>query len=317
MAIFISDISACEYWFGDQPTIRTARPLACVPGFSAACHAVGSAPWEELERLGFCSDGCGPLHVDVPMRRMTARNNALKTHVWSTPPAGTFVRLSDDVYVEAPIASLVRCSRLLTDGELAKYLYQALGAFRVCRGRTVDAPPLTTMEDALRYLAGAGSVRGACRLRELLAYVAPGAASVRECEVGVLLCLPARLGGRGLPLPKLNHRIESRVSALGIVRYADFCWVLVRLILEYDSREFHADAEKIGLDSARRAQLQLEGYEVVTLTNYQLKRRAEFEDVVRKLQRELGVKAQTSRFTDFAEREARLRRSVLGIDWLG
>ena len=101
-----------------------------------------------------------------------------------------------------------------------------------------------------------------------------------------------------------------------IVRYADFFWAVARLILEYDSDEFHVGVEKIGLDSARRTQLQVEGYHVVTLTNYQLKHRAPYEDVLSELTRLLGIPAPTTLVPDFAEREAKLRREVLGLDWI-
>lgn len=88
-------------------------------------------------------------------------------------------------------------------------------------------------------------------------------------ESGSLLTLPARWGGKGLPVPEANAEITLAPSTSrrcvtadpasaemvirnGTKRYADYLWRAWKLILEYDSDEFHASREKLGADSARR-----------------------------------------------------------------
>lgn len=316
MATFICDISAIKYWFGDRDPRRSLHLLAEVPSFSHAVASWRELPFEQLGALGICLERGEFLHLAVPEQRMMRRTKCIVTHLRACPPPGTFIRMSQDVYMESPASALMRCGSALSDGELAKLLYQLVGSFCLNGGRNIPCAPLMTMADVHRFLAGAAGVHGAKRLRGLLPYVAPGAASVRECEVSVLLFLPPRMGGRGLPIPLLNHRIESQSAMLDVIRFADYLWKAYKLILEYDSDEFHVGADKIGMDAARRTQLQMEGYEVVTLTNYQLKRKAEFEDVIGRLMQAMGLKPRIGRIADFADRESRLRREVLGIDWL-
>lgn len=317
MATFICDISAFEYWFGERTSVRPPRALAAVGSFQHASSSWRDLPINQLGKLGLLSVPDKPLHLAVPEPRKMCHTRGLVTHLRNNPPPGTFVRLSRDVYIESPLAALIRLDRKsLTDGELVKRLYQLVAAFYLCDGKTVACEPLASMEDIHRFLAGATGMRGIKRVRALLPFVAPGAASMRECEVVTLLTLPPSIGGRGLPVPVLNHRIEPCRSAADIVRYADFFWAVARLILEYDSDKFHTGAEKIGLDALRRTQLQVEGYRVVTLTNYQLKHKAAYEDVLSELTRALGISAPATTVLDFDEREAKLRREVLGFDWI-
>lgn len=316
MATFICDISAIKYWFGDREPWPLPSLLAEVPSFSKPVASWRDLPMDQLGSLGISLEVGERLHLAVPEQRMMRHTKRIATHLRANPPPGTFIRLSRDVYMESPVSALMRCGSAFSDGELAKLLYQLVGPFCLSGGRTVSCEPLMTMADIYKFFAGASGAHGVKRLRSLLPYIAPGAASMRECEVGVLLFLPPRMGGRGLPVPLLNHRVAPQVAALDITRFADYLWKVYKLILEYDSDEFHVGADKIGMDAARRTQLQVEGYEVVTLTNYQLKRKAEFEDVVGRLMQAMGLKPKTGLIPDFSARESQLRREVLGIDWL-
>lgn len=99
-----------------------------------------------------------------------------------------------------------------------------------------------------------------------------------------------------------------------IKRYADFLWRTWKLILEYDSDEFHASREKLGADSVRRAELQRAGYTVVTLTNRQLSNVDEFSIVVDALLKKMGKQHRAARLENYGKTERELRRQVFSYD---
>lgn len=317
MAIFLSDKTAYDYWLGEVTAPRISRPLLHVPAFRETRASEFAMLSEQLFEMGIEPSPEEPLHLAVPEPRLLYRSKLVRTHLLRVPPPGSFVRVHDDVFIEAPTLALLRTAASRSRGALLKDLLRTLGAFCTCGGETVGCAPLATTGDVHRYLMGARGMRGVRSLMRLLPYALEGAASIRECEVAALLCAPVEMGGRGLPLPVLNHRIVPRASALETVRFADFCWLLFHLILEYDSNRFHTGAQKIGEDAARRTQLQREGFTVVTLTDHQVVRRDEFEDVVATLLDCMGMRSPTDGVEGFATREAQLRREVLGFDWLG
>ena len=161
-------------------------------------------------------------------------------------------------------------------------------------------------------------MRGVKQVRTLLRYAVASTASPAEARVAALLSLPACWGGYGLPSPEANARIEVRRGGEAVaVRYADLLWRAYKLVLEYDSDAFHVGAEKIGLDSDRRAELQKEGYTVVTLTNLQLKQRDKLDDVVRVLCRAMGRSFAPEKVDGFDERTSLLRTQIRQVRVLG
>lgn len=176
-------------------------------------------------------------------------------------------------------------------------------------------------------------------MRSALAYAVAETASPAEARIAALITLPTRWGGRGLPIPESNAEIvlatpgapgthtemrsaetkkvqEQTDAADGntIKRYADFLWRTWKLILEYDSDEFHASREKLGADSIRRAELQRAGYTVVTLTNRQLSNVDEFSIVVDALLKKMGKQHRAARLENYGKTERELRRQVFSYD---
>lgn len=174
------------------------------------------------------------------------------------------------------------------------------------------------------------------KARRALTYAVAETASPAEAKVAALLTLPARWGGKGLPLPEANAEIvltapgthattkaantdptqkrTTKENGNQIKRYADYLWKAWKLILEYESDAFHASSEKLGADSARRAELQREGYTVVTLTNRQLSNTEEFSIVVDTLLKKMGRPDKTAQVENYDTTESELRRQVFSYD---
>lgn len=302
-AVFLGGATALRYWFGDRNAVRACRPLEVVPGYFEARPTKGGIPWTRLERLGIS----GNIHLDVPELSRRCRIAGVSAHVLAAPPPFTFVKLAKDVYIESPVAAIVRSSSLLSRGERMLLINQALGCYAVQLGTLIRRSPLATIEDFERFVRASAGLRGVEQVRLLLRYAVACTASPAEARVAALLTLPTCWGGYGLPRPEANARIEVR-RADGTVapRYADLLWRARRLVLEYDSDAFHVGAEKIGMDSTRRAELQKEGYTVVTLTNLQLRERGGIENVVRALCKALGRPASFENVAGFSEKTSLL-----------
>lgn len=71
----------------------------------------------------------------------------------------------------------------------------------------------------------------------------------------------------GVPLPKVNHRIE----AAGRTFIADFCWPELRLIVEAQSWRWHGGRSAAESDADRAQLLAMAGWIVVEFTRAQIK----------------------------------------------
>ncbi len=308
MPIFVTDISAFRLWFCDQPVIRIPRPLTHAPEFLDATARAADLPHKQLASLGIS----GQIHLAVPPGYPRNSAHAIAVHVLTRPVPGTFTRLTRDVYATSPITTLTCVANRLPAGTLAVLLNQLLGTYGIRNGRLVERKPLATRAELQRHIDVATGSHGVRAVRNLLPYVLENTASPAEAQAAALLFLPPRLGGRGLPLAQANFPIEVMNTGGGstAMRYADFCWKDKRVVLEYDSDEYHAGVAKLSQDSARRAQLQAAGYTVITLTNHQLHDAAEFEHVVSTLRRLLRRRSKTAGVDGFAVKEAELRAAI-------
>lgn len=203
MKAFLVDISAFQIWFCDQGVIRTSNPLELVKDYRFATSSRAELPLEQNGRLGLR----GQIHVAVPNHVRRHHQAGITAHVISSPTPYSFVRLSKDVYVESPEATLVRMASHLNRGELAVMINQLLSCYRICKGAIVKARPLSTKTQLLEQLDRFKGKRGAKKARRALTYAVAETASPAEAKVAALLTLPARWGGKGLPLPEANAEI--------------------------------------------------------------------------------------------------------------
>ncbi|MES0833186.1 hypothetical protein [Nocardiopsis tropica] len=189
------------------------------------------------------------LHVSVPPGVSTA-GAPVVAHREVLPPADTTVvegvrittpaRTAADVAARAP-SVFVATARL--DGFLS-------------RGLVTD----DEMARAARAPRAQPRLR---RLRSALSYSSALSQSPAESWARVLL-LEA-----GLPPPVPRCPIAT---AEGLF-HADLGWPSLGVALEYDSLEFHSSRESLARDRARYAAMRAEGWEVVSVGVYDLRRR--------------------------------------------
>ena len=136
----------------------------------------------------------------------------------------------------------------------------------------------------------------------------------------MLLCLPTRYGGGGLPKPVLNMPIDvspqTNITWRNDLRWTDIGWKDARLGVEYDSNEFHSGSEKIAKDAERRILLMAAGYEIIVVTNDQFKRLREIQRVIAVIYRLLGLR-QRCRTEGYLLKQQNLHRDILELSFRG
>lgn len=122
--------------------------------------------------------------------------------------------------------------------------------------------------------------RGTGVLREIVAIRLGHPALMSELETRFYQALRQS----GLPLPVPQHPVMTRAGR----RFIDFAYIGPRLAIETDGWGWHGTREDFERDSARRNELELLGWRVLTVTHRML--RIDAEDVAFQIGRGLGLR---------------------------
>lgn len=174
-----------------------------------------------------------------------------------------------------PVENLYPWEQELSLVKVAQIAMELCGTYRLPANPEEETsygrPRLTTVDAIKTFLAaipGSNGYKhtGAPRnLAKVLNWVMERSRSPRETALALMLTLPLELGGYGLPQPALNQSLEE-ASVLDV--QPDLLWKDARLVVEYDSSEFHADAgaDKVDSDIVRANRLRAAGYTVLEVT---------------------------------------------------
>lgn len=283
MGIVLCGASAVDCWRGSDPrTLPSALVMRAnrADGVLREC-APSKAELSELVALGVVTgrDGFerGLLVASPDARRGLPRG---MFRIWGGGlPAGALCSMSEGLAVCSPEFCLMQLATELGEVRSVQLGFELAGSyssFPAAEGGMCSREPLSSVRSMTRFLDYAGSSRGGASARAALRYVADGAASPMEAILVMLLCLPLRLGGYGIPLPVLNQRIDlggegarSEDARLLSGRHSlvpDLWWEGARLDVEYDSNAFHTGPDQIARDARRRAALTSMGIDCVTVT---------------------------------------------------
>lgn len=199
--------------------------------------------------------------------------------------------------VEVAAAATVLCSAYVLDADAG------------IQGRSLITTPERIASACCRH----ADVFGCAAVRKVQGWITPNAASPREAALALVLSLPCRLGGYGLPRPSLNVplRLHERVSGAAASSYyvADLCWPDSRLVVEYDSDAFHLTSDQQYRDAVKRMVLEGMRYRVLTVTRQQLNDPWEMDKVARIVAPVLGRQFRI-RCRDFRAKQLELWRAV-------
>jgi len=214
---------------------------------------------------------------------------------------------------EYPLAKLIALGlELCGSYSLAGYANAALKK-KESEQTMYNLSKLTNTKKLKVFVARMTGWPGYSQATKALQYIADNSASPMETILFLLLTLPYRHGGYGLPIPELNGCIypEKGVKRFSGRRFyrGDLLWRKAGIVAEYNSDLEHASPERIARDAIRRSDLLLCGILEVTVTKKQIKNEELFEKIARQIAARTGKEL---RYKEPGFSEARCElRSVL------
>ena len=307
-AIILSHESAYSFW------MRTDESFGNVPSRQKAVLEPSSARdlKHSLAELKYDPRVFGRLHLLTSNRGVASSKGNIWYHCCSVElPPSAYLRISDNVYVCAPWFCLAQLARTCSKAQLILRITDLCGIYAI-HPETGALPrrshKIATVEVLRTQLLAHREIQGAKAVLDALPYAAQDSRSPRESVTTLMLCLPYRYGGFGLPRPKLNEDIvpKSRAALMGQDWFeGDLCWPNAKIIIEYAGREYHQDNER---DNRRRNDLEVLGWQVFFVFDSTLRNEQEFEKLARKIAIKLGHRVQIP--AGWHERHLQLRSEL-------
>lgn len=305
MTVYLSHISALEFWAGSRigSDILAQRKLGkLTPSWSRRASLPDEHPLtaSEIQR---CSDQIDtplskPVHSLVCRPESRTRWRGAICHVNSKPlPRGSLIRVSDKIFISSPELCFVQMATELPLSELIKLGCELGGTYGIPTIGHIDYSlkhSYTTFIHLERFLKQANILPGSVKARKAFAHIVFNSASPMETLLVMLLCLPLRMGGYGLPKPYMNRRIVPQ-NRSGFVSnttcyYCDLLWPDAAVALEYDSFEFHGTCQAHADDAKRRTELFARNIVVISVTGRTVRNLLELDTVARTLAKRLHVR---------------------------
>lgn len=301
MSILLSNISAMEFW----RYAAHARRMPPASAWRVLNKPLGRPSCGEVASLAeggfpFLSK---PVHLLVESKIARCRCCGVRCHV---APSDFFwrhvVRLAKGIYVVPPATCFFELSSALPLPNAVETGFELCGQYACAIGgfdKLAKRPPLADVDDLRRAFERLGSTRGVGAARQAARFVRNGSRSPMETVTVVLLCLPVKLGGYGLPFPLMNAAVTISAKDRAFVKKSyyecDLYWPEAKFAIEYDSNLHHTGATRIAEDASRRTDLAYLGIEVATLTQQQVCDLREMDRVARLLAKRLGRRLRMER----------------------
>lgn len=249
-------------------------------------------------------------------------------------PPGSFCRMADGTLLTSPELTFLQLARLLDDVWLVTYGYELCGYYARGEEGFCSCPALTSVARIGRYLdrlervraeRGQGMPPGIRRARRVLGWVLDGAASPEEAIASMVLTLPRKRGGFGLPPGRLNRAVplSTEVARLfGIDSFVcDASWEGRRVAFEYQGWQ-HKIRSRQTVDLRKGNVLMSDDWTLVQANRAILSSQELMEEVAATLSRALGVQWEPPDAV-VRTRQLRLRNGLLaelgpgGVERLG
>ncbi|MCL2493759.1 MAG: hypothetical protein FWF33_06945 [Clostridiales bacterium] len=299
MDVIISHESALEYWrLHGSANIDTAARLRrkTLPT---------SLPDIFDIRAKIPPDLSYPINLMVNSPNARRRSKTIRPHVCTASiPDWSFTNIGGGIAVSTPAFCYFQMAGELPPIKLIELGYELCGSYSLAAVNeytpgleaadktSYGHPPLTNTKALRNFAARMEGVNGQKNAHRALRYVADRSASPMETILVMLLTLPNKLGGCGLPVPELNKRIDMGKGVLKksdkSYYVCDLFWPEANLAVEYDSDFYHTGANRIANDSKKRLDLAVLGIDVITVTRRQVRNALEFENLARLIARTLG-----------------------------
>jgi len=313
MKVVLTYETAIRYW--RTHSLDSTSPSRAV---SLADVAKNRADIESLCPKHLLSEGTS---LRILVEGQTAKSNSSihRTIAWSGElPPNSLRKISDGVFLSSPEMCFLQFCAHNTLARCVLLGMEMCGSYAVGsdgHACLYDREKLTNPSRLRAFLDECDNHKGVKRARTALGHIVPNAASPMETVVTLLLCMPLKYGGYGLPRPQMNHGVDlGRSSSLAGKRSyrCDLFWPEQQVALEYNSIEYHAEVEAMERDYKRANVLTSMGHTVIAVTWPMVKNEQAFDDLSRLLAKTLRVRTRPeTRHIRFKQERSRLRHEVM------
>ena len=323
MDVFITNETALDFWrrYRRSGENHTYNPVRRKPP--------GQSPESYVLRHGQAWGLSLPLDIMVSTDSARRPSKAVRPHVCTKIlPSGAFVNAGNELYVSTPefcffqMASEYPLAKLITLGIELCGTYSQPDKASICEKQDegkvsfnqllYNLPLITSKKKLQAFTDHMEGWSGQRQALKALRYISDGSGSPMETILFILLTLPYRYGGYGLPMPELNGCIYPKKGGLPFVGRSsyrgDLLWRKAGVVAEYNSDMVHANTDNIAMDAIRRGDLALCGISEVTVTKRQLYNVELFDKVARQIASRIG---KTLRYNDPGFLKA--RRELRGV----
>ena len=323
--VLLNTRSALECW--ERQLAQHARAIDA----STHIECIGAIRNADLHMKGLFEIS-KPITIAVTEKSKRSRPRRYRCQIWSRPfpPDSICLLPQPGVGLASPAFCYLQMAAKLSLPDAIRLGMELCGqhstlpfapdmqpAFRLSDKEVANgyvARPALMRADELRgWLSHAGYPYS--RAATASRYILDNARSPGESRLYMLLCLPAKMGGYGLPRPLLNARIDLPASSwalAGTDHYlCDLYYPANHVAIEYDGG-YHEDSRQRDSDSIRETLIKETGITVVRIDKRQLSSASLFDMRAREIARLLRVR--TNPPSDSMKRaRAKLRRETL--DW--
>lgn len=251
------------------------------------------------------------VHVLVPDPSDRIRIKNAIPHVRTSPlPPGSLVRLlpNEDLFATSPELTFLQMATVLDTPKLAQLGCELCSSYYF----PPDEPgtfanrqlSLTSTEALEAFLGRCGNSSQVRRAQRAVRCTIDAAHSPMETVLALLLTLPMRYGGYGLPKPSMNYPVETQNSRDGgrTTRFVDLCWPESKVAVEYYGREYHGREEDETRDTFRQNDLVAEGWTLFVITKEHFAVMERLESVAGQIAERIGHRLRQDRLKPFPVR---------------
>ena len=208
-------------------------------------------------------------------------------------PCNSFVKIENGPYVASPQLVYARMAGFLSEVQLAALGTDLCGRYYIdSRTKHIEDRIcfLVTPKQLAAYIEQVPGMYGSAKAKRALKWVLPNSGSPKETQLMLVLTLPIRMGGYGLPFHEMNFDIKAGRLA-GLAEQGEYVLDIANsekeTAVEYDGKDSHVDASA---DKRRRNALAAFGWTVFPID------KEIFEDVratdkaARQIARKLGAR---------------------------
>ena len=294
--MILDDISSLQIWRAAS-TGYMELPAPCGVRTAENAFVSRDALARVRDSLGRYLGDCVHVVVGQASRRFQLRGCECRLLDTSRRlPPGSFSEINQDLLVLSPALCFARLATRVDFPQLLRVGMELCGTYRknpVSGETEYGAEPLLAAVDLREYIEQLPRVVGKGKALRAARYLADAAASPREAALCLLVVLPTKLGGYGLPAPVLNPvlRLGEREELISGQSQAscDLFWPDRGVAVEYDSDEFHTNTR--AADAERRDGLEAMGYRVMTITTDQFGQFRRLDACLSALRGHLGLKS--------------------------